>query len=290
MSILRDLKQQYIMGGVTEKLIYWNIVLFAVPMILKGILSLFGISFNYVEYISLSSNPTDLIWKPWSIISYSFFHAGIFHILFNLIILNFVGRLFMTFFTQKQLLSLYLMGGIFAGLIYILSYLIFPALINQRAVMVGASGAVMAVLFATATYAPYMQVRLLLIGNIKMWHIAVFYLVVDLISLSFSNVGGHIAHLGGALFGYLYSSQLKNGTDITKPFTSFVDGLVNLFRGRKSAPFKKVHKNETFAKPKPAAKDKTQQQIDEILDKISKSGYDSLTKEEKEFLFKAGKS
>jgi membrane associated rhomboid family serine protease len=290
MSILKDLKQQYLMGGVTEKLIYWNVALFAIPAVLGGILFLLGINFNYVQYVSLSSNPSDLLWKPWSIVTYAFFHAGIFHILFNLIILNFVGRLFMTFFTQKQLLSLYLMGAIFAGLIYILSYLIFPALINQQATLVGASGAIMAVLFAIATYAPYMQVRLLLIGSVKIWHIAVFYLVVDLISLSFSNVGGHIAHLGGALFGYLYSSQLKNGTDITKHFTSFVDGLVNLFRGRKSAPFKKVHKNTSYTKPKPVAKDKTQQQIDEILDKISKSGYDSLTKAEKEFLFKAGKS
>lgn len=290
MSILKDLKQQYLMGGVTEKLIYWNVALFAIPAVLGGILFLLGINFNYVQYVSLSSNPSDLLWKPWSIVTYAFFHAGIFHILFNLIILNFVGRLFMTFFTQKQLLSLYLMGAIFAGLIYILSYLIFPALINQQATLVGASGAIMAVLFAIATYAPYMQVRLLLIGSVKIWHIAVFYLVVDLISLSFSNVGGHIAHLGGALFGYLYSSQLKNGTDITKHFSSFVDGLVNLFRGRKSAPFKKVHKNTSYTKPKPVAKDKTQQQIDEILDKISKSGYDSLTKAEKEFLFKAGKS
>lgn len=290
MSILKDLKQQYLMGGVTEKLIYWNVALFAIPAVLGGILFLLGINFNYVQYVSLSSNPSDLLWKPWSIVTYAFFHAGIFHILFNLIILNFVGRLFMTFFTQKQLLSLYLMGAIFAGLIYILSYLIFPALINQQATLVGASGAIMAVLFAIATYAPYMQVRLLLIGSVKIWHIAVFYLVVDLISLSFSNVGGHIAHLGGALFGYLYSSQLKNGTDITKHFSSFVDGLVNLFRGRKSAPFKKVHKNTRYTKPKPVAKDKTQQQIDEILDKISKSGYDSLTKAEKEFLFKAGKS
>ena len=290
MSILKDLKQQYLMSGVTEKLIYWNIALFAIPAVFGGILFLFGITFNYVEYVSLSSNPEDLLWKPWSVISYAFFHAGIFHILFNLIILNFVSRLFMTFFTQKQLLSLYLMGAIFAGLIYILSYLIFPALINQNAQMVGASGAVMAVLFATATYSPRMEVRLLLIGNIKLWQIAVFYLVIDLISLSFSNVGGHIAHLGGALFGYLYSSQLQNGTDITKGFTAFVDSLVNLFRGRKSAPFKKVHKNETIAKPKPAVKDRTQQQIDDILDKISKSGYDSLTKAEKEFLFKAGKS
>lgn len=278
------------MGGVTEKLIYWNVALFAIPWILKGIFSLFGIDLNFMEYVSLSSNPADLSLKPWSVISYAFFHADILHILFNLIILNFTGRLFLTFFTQKQLLSLYLMAAIFAGLIYIISYLVFPALINQKALLVGASGAIMAILFATATYAPYMQIRLLLIGTIKIWHIAVFYLIIDLISLSFSNVGGHIAHLGGALFGYLYSSQLKNGTDITKPFTAFVDGLVNLFRGRKSAPFKKVHKNPTYTKPKAVPKDKTQQQIDEILDKISKSGYDTLSKEEKDFLFKSGKN
>ncbi len=290
MSILKELKQQYILGGVTEKLIYWNVALFVIPWIINGLLSLFGIGFNFIDYISLSSNPSDLAWKPWSIISYAFFHADIFHILFNLIILNFVGRLFLTFFTQKQLLSLYLMGAIFAGLIYILSYLFFPALSNQLVTLVGASGAIMAVLFAVSSYAPHMQIRLLLIGNIKLWHIAVFYLVIDLISLSYTNVGGHIAHLGGALFGYLYASQLKKGTDITKGFTSLMDSIVNLFKAKKNTPFKKVHKNTTNTKPKPSPKDKSQQQIDEILDKISKSGYDSLTKDEKEFLFKAGKS
>jgi membrane associated rhomboid family serine protease len=288
MSILNEIKQQYRMGGVTEKLIYLNVFLFAIPWVLTGIVFLFGIRFNFTHFISLSSTPADLFWKPWSVLSYAFFHADIFHILFNLIIFNFAGRLFLTFFTQKQLLSLYLMGAIFSGLIFIVSYLIFPALINQNATLIGASGAIMAVLFSTTTYAPYMQIRLLLIGTVKLWHIALFYLIVDLISLSFSNVGGHIAHLGGALFGYLYSSQLKKGTDITKTFTSFVDGLVNLFKRRKSAPFKKVHKNPTYSKPKPVAKDKTQQQIDDLLDKISKSGYDSLTKQEKEFLFKAG--
>lgn len=289
MSILDEIKQQYRMGGVTEKLIYLNVFLFAVPWILSGILSLFGITFSYTYYISLSSDPADLLWKPWSVLTYAFFHADIFHILFNLIVLNFAGRLFLTFFTQKQLLSLYLMGAIFSGIVFIVSYLVFPALINKNALLIGASGAIMAVVFATATYAPYMQIRLLLSGTIKLWHIALFYLIIDLISLSFNNVGGHIAHLGGALFGYLYSSQLKNGTDITKVFTALADGLANLFKGRRSAPFKKVHKNESYTKPKPVAKDKTQQQIDEILDKISKSGYDSLTKDEKEFLFKAGK-
>jgi membrane associated rhomboid family serine protease len=288
MSILKDLKQQYILGGVTDKLIYWNIMLFAIPWILTGILTLFGIHFGFTQYISLSSNPADLFWKPWTIISYAFFHAGILHILFNLIILNFVSRLFMTYFTQKQLLSLYLLGAIFAGFVYIASYLIFPALIRQEATMIGASGAVMAILFAVATFNPYMEIRLLLIGRIKLWHIALVYLVLDLISLSSANVGGHIAHLGGALFGYLFSCQIKNGTDITNTFTGFMDYMVNFFSGSKNTKFKKVHKNVAYTAPKETPKDKSQQQIDAILDKISKSGYDSLTKEEKEFLFKAG--
>lgn len=289
MNILKDLKQQYLMGGVTEKLIYWNVALFAIPFALQGILSLFTITFNFLHYVNLSSHPGELIWKPWSILTYSFFHEDFFHILFNLLVLNFCARLFLTFFTQKQLLSLYLMGGIFSGLIFIIGFLIFPRFTDITIPLIGSSGAVMAVLFGVTTYAPHMQIRLLLIGNVKLWHIAIVLFFLDLIRLSGSNAGGHIAHLGGALFGYLYSTQLKNGSDITKPFTSFVDGLVNIFRGRKSTPFKKVHKNETYSKPKPAPKDKTQQQIDEILDKISKSGYDSLTKEEKEFLFKAGK-
>lgn len=147
----------------------------------------------------------------------------------------------------------------------------------------------MAVLFAVAAFNPYMEIRLLLIGRVKIWHIALVYLVIDLISLSSANVGGHIAHLGGALFGYLFSSQIKNGTDITKSFTGFMDYVVNFFSGSQKTTFKKVHKNTTYTAPKPNPKDKSQQQIDEILDKISKSGYDSLTKEEKEFLFKAGK-
>lgn len=288
MSIIKDLKQQYILGGATEKLIYWNVLLFAVPWISKGILSLFGINFDFVHFISLSSNPADLLWKPWSIISYAFFHADFFHILFNLIILNFVSRLFMTYFTQKQLLSLYLLGAIFAGFVYIASYLIFPALIRQEAILIGASGAVMTILFAVSTFNPYMEIRLLLIGRVKLWHIALVYLVIDLISLSSANVGGHIAHLGGALFGYLFSNQINNGTDITKAFSSFMDYLVNFFSGSKKSTFKKVHKNVTYSSPKTNPKEKSQQQIDAILDKISKSGYDSLTKEEKEFLFKAG--
>ncbi|MET0760111.1 MAG: rhomboid family intramembrane serine protease [Flavobacterium sp.] len=293
MSIIEDLKMQFRIGDVVTKLIFWNVALFAIPSIIFGLLQLFRIHIDFLSYVSLSSNPIDLLWKPWSIISYAFFHFGIFHILFNLLMLNFSGRLFVTFFTQKQLLSLYFVGAIFAGIIYIVSYMFLPSLADTNTSLVGASASVMAILFATVTYSPLMEIRLFLFGNVKLWHIALVLIVIDLIQLPMNNTGGHLAHLGGAFFGYIYILQLKKGTDIIGWFTTILDALANLFAGKKSVPFKKVHRNynqpTTKNVSKIVTKNKEQQQIDEILDKISQSGYDSLTKEEKEFLFKSGK-
>jgi membrane associated rhomboid family serine protease len=292
MSIIEDLKLQVKTGGVVTKLIFWNILLFAIPSIVFGLLHLFAIDVNFLNYISLSSNLTDLLWKPWSVISYAFFHSDIFHILFNLLMLNFAGRLFLTFFTQKQLLSLYFVGAIFAGFVYLVGYQFLPSLTNANTALIGASASVMAILFATVAYAPFMEIRLLIFGQLKLWHIALVLVVIDLIQLPMSNTGGHLSHLGGAVFGYFYIQQLKKGRDICAWFTSIVDALFNLGR-KKTTPFKKVHKNYNGPIEKPTSriitKDKTQQQIDEILDKISQSGYDTLTKEEKEFLFKVGK-
>lgn len=293
MSILDDLKLQFKMGDVATKLIFWNIILFAISSIVFSILKLFNINIDFLSYVSLSSNPHDLLTKPWSIITYAFFHSGILHILFNLLMLNFAGRIFSTFFTQKQFLSLYLVSAIFAGILYIASYMIFPALINSSSVLIGASGAIMAILTATATYQPMMELRLFLFGTVKLVYVVLTFLFIDLIQLPINNTGGHIAHLGGALFGYIYIKQLQKGIDITAWFTKILDSLAVLFGAKKKTPFKKVHVNPKKAtvktESKIVTKDKTQQQIDEILDKISQSGYDALTKEEKEFLFKAGK-
>jgi len=165
--------------------------------------------------------------------------------------------------------------------------------LNFSASIVGASAAIMAILVATTTYQPLMNVRLLLIGNVKLWHITLVIIVIDLMQIRIENTGGHIAHLAGAFFGFIFIKLLQNGTDLSKIISTLIDFFVNLFRKSPSTPFKKVHKNykKPVAKPtsKIVTKDKTQQQIDEILDKISRSGYDCLTKEEKEFLFKAGK-
>lgn len=294
MNILNDLKLQYRIGDMTTKLIFWNIVLFAVPEVVFSLLKLFNIHISYHDYVGLTNDPSDLLRKPWTIISYSLFHANFFHILFNMLMLNFAGRLFTTFFTQKQLLGLYVLGGILGGIVYIASYLFLPALADQNTLLVGASASVMAILIGTVTYQPYMNVRLALIGNVKLWHIAIVFLVLDLIQLPLENTGGHLSHLGGALFGFIYIKALQNGTDLASGFNAILDWFITIFSPRKSTPFTKVHRNPKSAKPakttgKIVTKDKTQQQIDEILDKISKSGYDSLTADEKEFLFKAGK-
>lgn len=187
-SILDDLKLQFKMGDVATKLIFWNIILFAIPTIVFSILRLFNINVDYISYVSLSSNPYDLLTKPWSIISYAFFHAGILHIFFNLLMLNFAGRIFSTFFTQKQFLSLYLVSAIFAGILYIVSYMIFPALINSSSVLIGASGAVMAILAATATYQPMMELRLFLFGTVKLVYVVLIFLFIDLIQLPLSLI------------------------------------------------------------------------------------------------------
>lgn len=290
-NLADDFKMQFRTGDVTTRLIIFNIVLSAIPLVVYGLSFLFGQAVALLPYVSLSSSITDLAWKPWSPLSYMFFHAGIWHLIVNMLMLSFAGRLFLTFFTQKQLLGLYLLGGLFAGGIYILSYLLLPALSMMTVSLVGASASVMAILFATVTYSPTMELRLLLIGRVKLWHIAIVLLLIDLIQLPMSNTGGHLSHLGGALFGFLFIKALQSGRDLASPVANLFE-VFSADKKKKKTPFKKVYKNPN---PQPSVsrtvtKDRTQQQIDEILDKISKSGYESLTKDEKEFLARGGKS
>lgn len=287
MNILDDLKLQYKTGGMVQKLIFWNIGLFLVFTLLDVVLKFSKIDFNYFDVVALSSDIYTFLVKPWTIITFNFFHAGIFHLIFNLLILHFSGRLFNTYFTDKQLFGVYVLGGIFSGITFVLSYFF----IGKAGLLVGASGAIMAILIATTTYAPFMLLRIPLIGIVKLWHVAFVILFIDLIQLPLENTGGHLAHLGGALFGFIYIKILQSGTDLTKPLSMFLDAIVNIFKPKNKTPFKKVHRNTTknVVNSSTSKKDFTQKQIDDILDKISKSGYDSLTKEEKEFLFKAGK-
>ncbi len=286
-NIIDDIKLQYRIGGIANKMIYWNVGLFLLSIVFfyqfkTG-------QFDYPDWLEITSDPSVVLIRPWTVLTYAFFHGGFMHLFFNMMVLNFASRLFLTFFTQKQYLGLYFLGAIFAGVCFLVSFYFF----GRVSTMVGASGAIMALLVATTSYQPLMEIRLLLIGNVKLWHITAVLILLDLLQINLENTGGHIAHLGGAFFGYIYIKLLQNGTDLSKFVNSVVDFFTNAFSTKKSTPFKKVHvntKKPVVRKPsKIVTKDKTQQQLDEILDKISQSGYDSLTTEEKEFLFKAGK-
>lgn len=279
-SILDDLKMQYKLGGVAFRLIFWNVLCFIVSLLFFYQFQL-GV-FNFPDWIALTSDPNGLITKPWTLISYAFFHHGFGHLFFNMMVLHFSSMLFLTFFNSKQFLVLYLLSALFSGIAFVTGYYF----LHLSSAMVGASGAIMAILVATTTYRPLMTVRLLFFGNVKLWHITAVILVLDFMQFRIENTGGHIAHLAGAFFGFIFIKLLQNGIDLSRI-------LNNPFKKSRRAPFKKVHKNYPKSAPKPSSrivvKDKTQQQIDEILDKISQSGYDCLTQEEKEFLFKAGK-
>nr|WP_294928894.1 rhomboid family intramembrane serine protease [uncultured Flavobacterium sp.] len=287
MNILDDLKLQYKIGGISLRLIYWNIACFLISLVFFYQYS--GGGFAYPNWLALSSDPDVFLFKPWTFLTYAFFHSSFLHLLFNMMVLNFASQLFLTFFTQKQYLGLYILGAVFAGITFVLSYWF----LNISAPIVGASAAIMAILVAATTYQPLMNVRLLLIGNVKLWHITGVILILDLMQLRLDNTGGHISHLAGAFFGFVFIKLLQNGIDLSIVISRIIDFFANLFRKSPATPFKKVHKN--YQKPtektssRIVTKDKAQQQIDEILDKISQSGYDCLTKEEKEFLFKAGK-
>ena len=279
-SILDDLKMQYQFGGVAFRLIFWNVLCFIVSLLFFYQFQL-GV-FNFPNWIALSSDFSVLISKPWTLIGYAFFHHGFGHLFFNMMVLHFSSMLFLTFFNSKQFLGLYLLSALFSGIAFVIGYYF----LQLSSAMVGASGAIMAILVATTTYRPLMHVRLLFFGNVKLWHITAVILVLDFMQFRIENTGGHIAHLAGAFFGFIFIKLLQNGIDLSRI-------LNNPFKKSRRAPFRKVHKNYPKSAPKPSSrivvKDKTQQQIDEILDKISQSGYDCLTQEEKEFLFKAGK-
>ena len=283
MNIIDDIKLQYRIGGIANKMIYWNVGIFLLSIPLFYQFKTGG--FDYPSWLAVSSDPNILLYNLWTLLTYAFLHYGFLHLFFNMMVLNFSSRLFLTFFTQKQYLGLYILSAIFAGLCFVISFYF----LHQSSTMVGASAAIMALLVATTTYQPLMELRLLLIGNVKLWHITAVILLLDLLQIQIDNTGGHIAHLSGAFFGYIYIKLLQNGTDLSK----IVSKITSVFDRKKTTPFKKVHVNPRKPAVKKVSKivvkDKTQQQIDEILDKISQSGYDSLTSEEKEFLFQSGK-
>lgn len=282
MSFLNNLKYRFQQGSIVEKLIYINVGLFVVTMLLSVFQGLYKSDSNFlIDWFSLEGNFHVLFSKPWSIITYGFLHADFLHILFNLIALYFIGNLFIDYFTQKQLLNFYILGTFFGGIFYVLSQNYFPLFEGKTSVLVGASAGISAIFIGIATYMPNYELKIRFIGFVKLWYLAAIWVGLDILGLAGGNAGGHFAHLGGSVFGFLYVSQASN-----KKIGVF-NSLFSLFKTKKK-PLKTVYKSKSN-KQTSIKTDFTQKQIDEILDKISKSGYDTLTSAEKEFLFKQGR-
>lgn len=278
--------------NIAEKLIAVNLAVFIVTGLASALL---GVSSDTILYwFELPKDFFSFLGKPWSIVTYSFFHAGIGHIFWNMLILYFTGRIFLNLFDKQRFINVYFLGVILGGLVFLLGYNVFPTLLNTNTSLIGASAGVTAVLLFICTYTPNQEVRLFGLINIKLWYLGAFVVLIDLIQIPYGgNIGGRLAHLGGALLGYTYARQLLNGKDIGSGFSSLLTTLGNWLKpSKKKAPLKTVHRKKT-AKTSNSSIDydkaSRQKKIDAILDKISKSGYESLSKAEKDFLFKAGK-
>ena len=280
-SLNQDIKDKLSNLNVLDKIIAINVVVFLLGLILKP----------YLIWFKLPSDFSDSIFKPWAIISYAFLHYDFLHLFFNMLWLYFLGKMFLNLFSSKMALNIYFLGAISGGLLFMLGYTVFPGLFGLNSTLEGASAAVRALLIFLCAYMPNQGMRFFTF-NLKLWYIGAAIVVIDVIGLFGVNAGGNLAHLGGALLGYFYAKQLLKGHDIGKGFERFMDGIAHMFEPSKKGPLKTVHKNKSkvggYTKGE-FDKFNNQKKIDVILDKISKSGYDSLTAEEKEFLFKAGK-
>lgn len=292
-SLFNQLIARWKSFGIVERLITINVLVFITIFTLSLVGKWFNISILNAGsesefFLAVSSNWRVLLARPWTIVTHMFVHAGVMHILFNMVFLYFAGRMFVGFFGAKKLLSTYLLGGISGFILFFIASQLLP---NTGGMAVGASAAIMAIFIAVATYFPNMEIRLFLFGNVKLKYVALIYILIDYLSLGGMNAGGHIGHLGGAAYGFALMYNLKHGRDIGLWFEQLLDRLASLFSRKgmrvvhRNKPKKRVVSDDDFN----AQKLDKQKQIDRILDKISKGGWDSLSKDEKEFLGKHGR-
>jgi len=285
----KSLTYQYKSADIVVKLIAINVVIYLLVSLVSFFLQISPDTLTH--WFALPEELGQFITQPWSIVTYAFLHKGFFHLFFNMLVLYWFGRFVTNLFDERRFLVIFILGAICGGLLYILAYNIFPVFDIYNGSLMGASAAVRAIMIFIAVYTPQTTVRLIFF-NVKLWQIGVAVVLLDLFQIDTSgNAGGLIAHLGGALLGYVYAAQLAKGNDIGSGFEKIITWFENLFKPRTKRPFTKVHRNAKVNKKSKKAEDKTahQKKVDHILDKIGKSGYESLTKAEKDYLFKAGK-
>jgi membrane associated rhomboid family serine protease len=289
MGIWDDIKKTFKNGSNLTKLIYVNIAVFiliTVVAIIGFLLNNETIAESTLNIFSVPSSLKSLLSRPWTLFTYMFVHKDIWHILFNMLWLYWFGKIFLEYLDQKKLVAVYLLGGLSGAVLYIFSFNIFPAFngVVAESVAIGASASVMAIVIAIAAYVPDYSVQLFLFGRVKIKYMALAIFVFTSIMDFSVNSGGKLAHIGGAFFGYFYTLNLRQGKDIGSGFNNIIDALVTLLKPRKK--MKVTHKKAANEYEYNKTKAEHQSKINTILDKISKGGYDSLTKEEKETLFK----
>ena len=288
-SLTQDIQDKLKRLTAFDKIIAVNIAVFFIGRLIASFSNISKTS--SLNWLELPKEFSAFILQPWSIITYGFTHIELWHLLMNMLVLYFVGRSFSNLFSIKTSVNIYFLGIISGGLAYLLTVALFPNFLNYASSLVGASAGVRATLIFLCAYMPHHEMRL---GSLrfKLMYVGFVMVALDLFGLFGGNSGGNVAHLGGDLLGYFYATRLRQGTDIGKGFEKIMDAFLAWFSFKKKSKLKTVYKD----KSKVGGYNKgefnqfnNQKKIDIILDKISKSGYESLTKEEKEFLFRAGK-
>ena len=304
-----DINRRFNAGNISAKFIYINVGVFILIRLVIIFFHLFLREATFLQYLEMPSNPVFFLYRPWTIITYMFVHLDFLHILFNMLWLYWFGKIFLQFFTGRQLGGLYMLGGIAGGALFLITYNIFPYLkqLSTMSYLVGASASVMAIVFAVSFYRKDYKINLLLIGQIKLIYLAIGVLLIDILAITSENAGGHIAHIGGALLGILFAAQYQRGKDITGFINRLIDWFVNLFSRK---PVFKTYRTEKRSQKKSEAekrfsqsqehrpetddeylrrKNEENRMVDAILDKLKRSGYESLSADEKKKLFEASR-
>ncbi|MDR0572918.1 MAG: rhomboid family intramembrane serine protease [Tannerella sp.] len=302
-GIFTEINRRFSAGSIPARFIYINVGVFILIKLLMIILRLFMKEASFLEYIEAPSSPTLLVRRPWTIITYMFVHFDFLHILFNMLWLYWFGQIFLMFFTGRQLGGLYLLGGIAGAAFFLITYNSFPLLkqFAANSFLAGASASVMAIVFAASFYRKNFTINLLLIGRVKLIYLAIGVLLLDILAITSENAGGHIAHIGGALLGILFAVQYQKGKDITGFINKIIDRFVNFITHKPT--FRTYRTNKHFSQHKKQdtgdrsetddeylrRRNEENRMIDEILDKLKRSGYESLSAEEKKKLFDASR-
>jgi membrane associated rhomboid family serine protease len=292
MDILSDIKRTFKHGSALTRLIYINLGVFLIVQIVGVIFYLSGYGNILPDLLSVPSNIPEILKRPWTPVTYMFLHTGFIHLLFNILGLYWFGKLFLYRLEGNKLLGVYLLGGISGAAFYVISYNIFPVFESVNGLLLGASASVFAILAAIAVYDPNNEIHLSFIGTFQLKYVALFYVLLSVIGISATNPGGNIAHLGGAAWGWFYISQLRKGKDRGSGLVRFLDkisvSVQNLFKPKNNlkVTFKQTPRDDYEYN---RLKKEEQEEINRILEKIAKSGYDSLSKNEKELLFRQGK-